>query len=71
MQRIRREADVALNGWLVLAATCAVGIVGLLLAASDSAGSASCVGFGLFLVAVAYAFVLIKRHFDRVDQLRH
>ena len=62
---------MALNGWLVLAATCAVGIVGLLLAASDNAGSTSCVGFGLFLVAIAYAFVLIKRHFDRVDQLRH
>jgi hypothetical protein len=55
----------------VLAATCAVGIIGLLLAASDNAGSASCVGFDLFLVAVAYAFVLIKRHFDRVDQMRH
>jgi hypothetical protein len=55
----------------MLAVTCAVGIVGLLVAASDNAGSGFCIGFALFLVAVAYAFVLIKRHFDRVDQTHH
>jgi hypothetical protein len=55
----------------MLAVTCAVGIVGLLIAASDNAGSGFCIGFALFLVAVAYAFVLIKRHFDRVDQMHH
>ncbi len=55
----------------MLAVACAVGIVGLLLAASANGGASGCVGFGAFLVAVAAAFVLLKRHFDRADQLRH
>ncbi len=62
---------MAIGGWLILAATCAVGIVGLLIAASDNAGSGFCIGFALFLAAVAYAFVLVKRHFDRIDQTHH
>lgn len=62
---------MAICGWLVLAVACAVGIVGLLLAASANGGASGCVGFGVFLIAVAFAFVMIKRHFDRADQLRH
>jgi hypothetical protein len=60
------------NGeWLVLALACAVGLIGLLLAASDSGGATYTIGLGLFAVAIVYTFVFIKRHFDRLDQSRH
>jgi uncharacterized membrane protein (DUF485 family) len=60
------------NGeWLVLVLACAVGVIGLLLAASDSGGTTYTLGFGLFVVAIVYTFVFIKRHFDRLDQSRH
>jgi len=62
---------VSTREWLVLALACAAGIVGLLFAASDSGGPAFTIGMVLFLAAVAYTFVSIKRHFDRVDQMRH
>jgi hypothetical protein len=58
--------------WFVLALTCAAGIVGLLLAASDSNGGAIYhIGLGLFVVAIVYLFVFIKRHFDRLEAMRH
>jgi hypothetical protein len=62
---------VANGQWLVLALACAVGVTGLLLAASDSGGATDTIGLGLFVVAVVYAFVFIKRHFDRLDQSQH
>jgi hypothetical protein len=58
---------VALWQWFVLALACAAGIVGLLLAASDKGEATYNIGVGLFVAAVAYAFVFIKRHFDRLD----
>jgi 1,4-dihydroxy-2-naphthoate octaprenyltransferase len=65
------EVDVSTREWLVLALACAAGIVGLLFAASDSGGPAFTIGVGLFIAAVVYTFVFIKRHFDRLDQMRH
>jgi hypothetical protein len=62
---------VSIGEWLVLALACAAGIVGLLLAASDRGGTAYTIGIILFVAAVAYTFVFIKRHFDRLDQMRH
>jgi hypothetical protein len=58
------------NGkWLVLALAGGVAVVGLLLAAaSPDGGAAYAMGLALF---VAYAFVFIKRHFDRNEQGRH
>ena len=59
------------NGeWLVLVLACAVGVIGLLLAASDSGGTTFTLGLGLFVAAVVYAFVFIKRHFDRHEAAR-
>jgi membrane protein implicated in regulation of membrane protease activity len=64
--------DVSIGEWFVLALTCAVGVVGLLLAASGGEGSGSyTIGLMLFVAAVIYAFIFIKRYFDRVDQTRH
>ena len=60
-----------LDQWLVLALTCAVAIVGLLIAASGGTGTGYGLGLILFAAAVIYAFYLVKRHFDRIDQLRH
>jgi hypothetical protein len=62
---------VSLGEWLVLALACAVGIAGLFLAASETGGTTYTIGIGLFAGAVIYAFRLVKRHFDRVDQMRH
>lgn len=57
--------------WLILALTIVVAIVGLFLAASGNTGIMYAAGLLLFAAAVVYAFILIKRHFDRVDQMRH
>jgi hypothetical protein len=65
------EVDLSIGEWLVLALACAAGVVGLLFAASDSGGTAFTIGIGLFVAAVVYTFVSIKRHFDRLDQMRH
>lgn len=62
---------MSIGEWLVLALACAVGITGLFLAASDSGYTTYVIGLVLFVGAVAYTFVLIKRHFDRADQARH
>jgi hypothetical protein len=61
------------NGkWLVLALAGGVAVVGLLLAAaSPDGGAAYVMGLALFVAGVAYAFVFIKRHFDRNEQGRH
>ena len=57
--------------WLVLALACGAGIVGLLLAASGDEGTIYVLGLGLFAGAVIYAGLFIKRHFDRLDRMRH
>lgn len=60
---------MSLGQWFVLAVTCIVGVIGLLLAASGGENSYA-LGLMLFVGAVIYAFILIKQHFDRVDGLR-
>ena len=62
---------MAIDQWVVLLLTIAAAIVGLFLAASGETGVMYALGLLLFAAAVVYAFVLIKRHFDRVDQARH
>jgi hypothetical protein len=60
--------DVSLGQWFVLAVTCVVGVIGLLLASSGGENIYA-LGLMLFVGAVIYAFILIKQHFDRVDGL--
>ena len=62
---------MAIGEWFVLAVACAVAVVGLMVAASGTGGSTYCIGMSLFVVAVAYAFILVKRYFDRIDAARH
>ena len=57
--------------WLVLALACAVGITGLFLAASESGNTTYVIGLILFAGAVAYAFRMVKRYFDKLDEARH
>jgi len=60
-----------IDQWLILALTCGAAIVGLFIAASNNVASTYGIGLALFVVAVGYAFYLIKRYFDRTDQMRH
>ena len=62
---------MSIGEWLVLALACGAGIVGLLLAASGGAETIYVLGLGLFAGAVIYTALFIKRHFDRIDQMRH
>jgi len=62
---------VSIGEWLVLALACGAGIVGLLLAASGDEGTLYVLGLGLFAGAVIYISLFIKRHFDRLDRMRH
>ncbi len=61
---------MSIGEWLVLVLACAVAIVGLFLAASDNEGTIYKIGLALFVAAVGYALLFIKRHFDRIDQSR-
>ncbi len=61
---------MALSEWLVLALSCVAAVVGLMLAASEGEGTTYTIGLGLFVAAVIYAFYLIKRYFDRLEQTR-
>jgi hypothetical protein len=63
--------DVSIGEWLVLALACGAAVVGLLLAAAQDGGASYPIGLALFVAAVAYAFVFIKRHFDRIDRAPH
>jgi hypothetical protein len=45
-------------------------IVGLFIAASGSDGNPYAIGMGLFVAGLAYAFLLIKQYFDRIDGIR-
>ena len=62
---------MSLDQWFVLALTCGVAVVGLLIAAGGGTGTGYGLGLVLFAVAVVYAFYLVKRHFDRIDQSHH
>ena len=62
---------MSIGEWLVLALACGAGIVGLLLAASGDEGTLYVLGLGLFAGAVIYISLFIKRHFDRLDRMRH
>ncbi len=57
--------------WLKLVAACVVALIGLFVAASGPTGNPYAIGMGLFVASTAYAFVLIKRYFDRVDGVGH
>jgi hypothetical protein len=60
-----------LGKWLQLLLTCLVGIAGLLLAAShNEGGTVYALGLGLFTAAIIYVFLLIKWHFDRIEQVQ-
>lgn len=61
---------MSVGEWLVLVLACGAAILGLFLAASNTEGAIYNIGLGLFAAAVAYAFLFIKRHFDRIDQTR-
>ncbi len=43
---------------------------GLMIAAAQNGTPGPMIGLDLFVVAVIYAFWLIKQHFDRIDRLR-
>jgi len=62
---------MSLDQWFVLALTCVAAVVGLLVAAGGGTGTSYGLGLVLFAAAVVYAFYLVKRHFDRIDQMRH
>ena len=62
---------MSIGEWLVLMLTAVVGITGLFLAASEGGHTTYVIGLALFAAAITYAFRLVKRHFDRVDQMRH
>lgn len=59
------------NEWLVLALACGVAIVGLLLAASNPQGTSYWVGLALFVAAIIYSGLIIKRYFDRIERQGH
>ncbi len=61
---------MSIGEWLVLALACGAGILGLLLAASAEGKTIYALGLGLFAGAVIYAFLLVKRYFDRLDRTR-
>lgn len=62
---------MSLQEWLFFVLACAAAVVGLLLAASDNGSTGYTVGFMVFVAAVAYAFMTLKRYFDRADAMRH
>jgi len=56
--------------WIQLLLAVIVGIVALLRASADQASTAGTIAFLIFLAAIAYAFLTIKRVFDRIDRAR-
>lgn len=57
------------NGeWLMLVLACGVAIAGLLLAASNPQGTSYWFGLALFVIAVIYSGLVIKRYFDRIER---
>lgn len=61
---------MSIGEWLVLAMACGAGVLGLLLASSSAGETISVLGMALFVGAVIYAGLFVKRHFDRLDQQR-
>ena len=62
---------MSLKQWLVLLLTCLVGVDALFVAAEVGSGAVYGIGLLVFAAAVVYAFVHVKRHFDRLDAERH
>ena len=62
---------MSIGEWVVLAITCGLGVIGLLIAASQGEGATYGIGLAMFAAAIVYVFVVLKRHFDRIDQARH
>jgi membrane protein implicated in regulation of membrane protease activity len=60
------------NGeWLSLVVACGVAIVGLLVAAANRLGTGYWLGLAIFVAAVIYSALAIKRYFDRIERQRH
>ncbi len=55
---------------LALAVACCAAIGGLLLAASNPQGAGYWLGFALFVGAIIYSALVIKRYFDRAERQR-
>ena len=62
---------MTLRQWVLLLITLLVGLAALFYASGPRAGAAYGIGLVVFGVAVIYAFVLLKQHFDRIDAERH
>jgi hypothetical protein len=65
------EATVPMSFWVQLALATIVAILALLDASASQSGTAGTIAFLVFLAAIAYAFSVIKRAFDRIDHERH
>jgi uncharacterized membrane protein HdeD (DUF308 family) len=57
--------------WLVLLLTVAAALAGLFVASGAGEGTSYILGLLVAIGAVAYAFIYIKRYFDRIDASRH
>ena len=57
--------NIVVGGWVAM-----LGIVGLFLAAGAADNAMSVFGWGLVIFALVFVFGLIKRHFDRADEMR-
>jgi hypothetical protein len=60
-----------LSFWVQLLLAAIVAILALLDASANQAGTGGTIAFLIFLAAIAYAFFMIKRGFDRIDRERH
>jgi hypothetical protein len=56
--------------WAQLVLAAIVAILALLDASANQAGTGGTIAFLIFLAAIGYAFFMIKRAFDRIDNER-
>ncbi len=56
--------------WVQIVLAAVVAILALLDAAANQAGTGGTIALLVFLGAIAYAFFMIKRAFDRIDRER-
>lgn len=57
--------------WMQLALAVIIAILALLNASANQNSMGGAIAFLIFLAAVGYAFLTIKRAFDRIDSERH
>jgi len=65
------EATVPMSFWAQLALATIVAILALVDASASHNNTTATIAFLIFLAAIAYAFVTIKRAFDQIDRDRH